>query len=129
VKARIGIGVACIAALCFAAAAAGAQERAGEAEVRAGTAGAAEPAGPAEEKIQSAKGMVEYGLLAISIGIIVVGGAIGTAMAQSSIGTAVAAACAEDRKFLGAGLLLLALPETILILVLGMAFMMLQKIP
>jgi F0F1-type ATP synthase membrane subunit c/vacuolar-type H+-ATPase subunit K len=63
-----------------------------------------------------------YGAL---LAMIVLGGAIGTGLAQMSIGAAVTAACAEDRKFFGLGLLLLALPETILILSLGLALMLL----
>lgn len=70
----------------------------------------------------------EYGLLAIGVGLTVLGGAIGTGLAQKGIGTAVVAACSENRGFLGTGVFLLALPETILIIATGIAYLLLQHI-
>ncbi|MFH1708815.1 MAG: F0F1 ATP synthase subunit C [Planctomycetota bacterium] len=76
----------------------------------------------------AAQAPLAKGLMALAVALIVAAGAIGTAWAQAAIGPAVTAACAEDRKFFGLGLLLLALPETILILSLGLALMLLFKI-
>lgn len=70
----------------------------------------------------------EYGLLAIGVGLAILGGAVGTGIAQRGIGTAVVAACAENRSFLGIGIFLLALPETILIIATGIAYLLLQQI-
>jgi V/A-type H+-transporting ATPase subunit K len=70
---------------------------------------------------------MEKMLLAVGIGLAMLGGALGTGWAQANIGPAVVGACAEDRKFLGVGLLFLAFPETILILSLGMAYLLYQK--
>jgi len=70
----------------------------------------------------------EYGLLAIGVGLAMLGGAIGTGLAQKGIGTAVVAACSENKSFLGIGVFLLALPETILIIATGIAYLLLQNI-
>ncbi|MCX7933695.1 MAG: hypothetical protein N3A66_00370 [Planctomycetota bacterium] len=78
--------------------------------------------------IESQKSLFEYGLLGIGVALIVAGGALATGIAQSRIGTAVAAACAEDRKNLVVGILLLAFPETILILSIGIAYLLMKKI-
>lgn len=87
-----------------------------------------------QEKAEDAQDVVkaeknnEFGLLAIGVGLAVLGGAIGTGLAQKGIGTAVVAACAENRSFLGTGIFLLALPETILIIACGLAFLLLRNI-
>ncbi len=83
----------------------------------------AEPEAVIESERQS-----EFGLLAIGVGLAMLGGAIGTGIAQGGIGTAVVAACAEEKKFLGTGLFLLALPETILVIATGIAYLLLQHI-
>lgn len=70
----------------------------------------------------------KFGLYAIGVALIMAAGAFGTGMAQKSIGAAVVGAVAEDRKSLGAGLILLALPETILFICAGFAYLLLGKL-
>jgi len=70
----------------------------------------------------------KLGIYAIGVTLIMAAGAFGTAMAQKSIGAAVVGAVAEDRKTLGAGLILLALPETILFICAGFAYLLLGKL-
>lgn len=90
----------------------------------------AEAAAGGEEAVvvQASERNNEFGLLAIGVGMCLLGGAIGTGIAQGAIGTAVVAACAEDKKFLGIGIFLLALPETILVIATGIAYLLLQNI-
>ncbi len=93
------------------------------------TAAASETAsGESSVQVMSSASEGEYGLLAIGVGLTMLGGALGTGLAQKSIGTAVVAACAENRSFLGIGVFLLALPETILIIATGIAYLLLQHI-
>jgi len=80
------------------------------------------------ESVEAQKSMYEYGLLGISVALIVVSGAFATAFVQGRIGPAVAAACVEDRKYLPVAILLMTLPETILILSIGLAYLLMQKI-
>jgi V/A-type H+-transporting ATPase subunit K len=82
----------------------------------------------ADSKVRESESTAEFGLLAIGVGLTMFGGAIATGLAQKSIGTAVVAACAENRSFLGIGVFLLALPETILIIATGIAYLLLQHI-
>lgn len=79
-------------------------------------------------KVEEQRSQGEYGLLAVGVGLSILGGAIGTGLAQKGIGHAVVAACAENRSFLGLGIFLLALPETILIIATGLGYLLLQKI-
>ena len=74
------------------------------------------------------KGLLEYAGIAIAAGLIMLGGALGTALAQKAIGPAVTGAAAEDKSFRGFGILLLAFPETILIICTGIAYLLIQKI-
>ena len=69
-----------------------------------------------------------YGLLAVGAGLIMAGACIGTGMAQGPIGAAAFGAVAEDKKNIGMGLFFMAIPETILIIGAGMAFMLIGKI-
>jgi len=80
------------------------------------------------ESVEAQKAMYEYGFLGISVALIVVSGALATAFVQGRIGPAVAAACVEDRKYLPVAILLMTLPETILILSIGLAYLLMQKI-
>lgn len=59
---------------------------------------------------------MEEGLRYLAAGLAVVGGAIGTGWAQSRIGSAGAGAVAEKPEVTGSILILVALPETIVIL-------------
>jgi V/A-type H+-transporting ATPase subunit K len=59
---------------------------------------------------------VEEGLRFLAAGLAVAGGAIGTGWAQSRIGAAGAGAVAEKPEVTGSILILVALPETIVIL-------------
>jgi F0F1-type ATP synthase membrane subunit c/vacuolar-type H+-ATPase subunit K len=76
----------------------------------------------------AANDSVRYGLYAVGVGLAILGGALGTGLAQKGIGAAVAGAVAEDKKFLGTGLILLALPETILFICAGFAYLLFGKI-
>jgi V/A-type H+-transporting ATPase subunit K len=70
----------------------------------------------------------EYGLLGVAVAAIMICAAFATAMAQRSIGPAAIGAAAEDKGFRGTAILLVALPETILIVCAGIAYMLLQKV-
>lgn len=59
---------------------------------------------------------MEMGLLAIGAGLAVGLAAIGTGLAQGRIGAAAAGAVAEKRELMGSMILLLAIPETMVIL-------------
>ena len=71
---------------------------------------------------------VKFGLYAAGVGLILLGGAVGTGLAQQGIGAAVVGVVAEDRKFLGMGLILLAIPETILFICAGFAYLLFGKL-
>ena len=98
------------------------------AEPKEMSAKAGEPGDAAMMQAEDEKSQGEYGLLAIGVGLSILGGAVGTGLAQKGIGHAVVAACAENRSFLGLGIFLLALPETILIIATGLGYLLLQKI-
>lgn len=70
---------------------------------------------------------MDPGMIAIGVGLAVGLAGLGTGIAQSNIGAAVMGAIAENEKLLGKGLLLIALPETVVIFGLGMAFLLLSK--
>ncbi len=72
--------------------------------------------GLAQETAESQEGGLVAGMKAIAAGLAFLGGALGTGIAQSRIGTAVMGAVAEDPKNFGTGLILVALPETLVIL-------------
>jgi len=64
------------------------------------------------------------GLKAVGAGLAFLGGAIGTGIAQSRIGAAVMGAIVEDSSNFGIGLILVALPETLVILGFVVALML-----
>lgn len=91
-----------------------------------GAAAFAAPAeAPAAAPLQRGLGS---GLIAIAAALCVAFGAIGTAWAQSRIGSAAAGAMAERPELRGSMLIFLALPETMVILGFLVAFLMLNKI-
>jgi V/A-type H+/Na+-transporting ATPase subunit K len=86
------------------------------------------PATAGTESAAAANDSIRYGLYAFGVGLAILGGALGTGLAQKGIGAAVCGAVAEDKKFLGTGLILLALPETILFICAGFAYLLFGKI-
>ena len=66
---------------------------------------------------------VRIGLIAISAAIAIGLTAIATALAQSRIGAAMAGAVAERPELVGSAIILVAIPETMVILGLVIAFM------
>jgi len=71
---------------------------------------------------------IEAGLIATGAGLAVGLAGLGTGIAQSSIGAAAVGATAEDAKNFGKGLVLTALPETVVLLGLVMAILLWLKI-
>lgn len=63
------------------------------------------------------------GLVAIGAGLALGGGALGTGIAQSRIGAAAMGAVAEKEELLGRAILLVAIPETLVILGFAVAAM------
>ena len=72
---------------------------------------------------------MEQGLLAIGAGIAVGVAAIGTGMAQGRIGAAGAGTVAEKPELLGSMIVLLAIPETLIILGFAVAAMIMLVLP
>jgi V/A-type H+-transporting ATPase subunit K len=70
---------------------------------------------------------VETGLIAIGAGLAVGMAGIGTGMAQYAIGAAAVGATAEDAKNFGKGLILTAIPETIVLFGFAIAFLLMQQ--
>jgi V/A-type H+-transporting ATPase subunit K len=70
---------------------------------------------------------MESALTALAAAIAIGVAALATAWAQSRIGPAAAAALAEKRELAGTSLIMLAIPETILILGFVIAFMILRR--
>ncbi|MCK4265856.1 MAG: ATPase [Thermoplasmata archaeon] len=68
------------------------------------------------------------GILAIGAGLAIGLAALGTGIAQMSIGAAAMGAIAEDEKMFGKGLILIALPETLVLFGFAIAFLLMQKI-
>lgn len=66
---------------------------------------------------------VKIGLIAISAAIAIGVPALATALAQSRIGAAMAGAVAERPELVGSAIILVAIPETMVILGLVIAFM------
>ncbi|MBU0599473.1 F0F1 ATP synthase subunit C [bacterium] len=81
----------------------------------------------AEEAGEAAKnsGDIGVGLKAIAAGLAVGLSALATGMAQAKIGTAGVGATAEKPEFLGTAIILLAIPETLVILGFVIAVMVL----
>jgi V/A-type H+-transporting ATPase subunit K len=76
---------------------------------------AAEPV-PPEAGEESAGGGVDRGLLALGAGLAIGLAGLGTGIAQSRIGAAGVGAIAEKPESLGVVIILLAIPETVVIL-------------
>ena len=70
---------------------------------------------------------VFWGYIAIAAGIAIGLTGLATSIAQQSIGAAAVGAMAEDPKFFGKGLILVALPETIVIFGLVIAILLWLK--
>lgn len=66
---------------------------------------------------------VKIGLIALSAAIAIGLSALATALAQSRIGAAMAGAIAERPELVGSAIILVAIPETMVILGLVIAFM------
>ena len=66
---------------------------------------------------------VKIGLIAISAAIAIGLSALATALAQSRIGAAMAGAIAERPELAGSAIIMVAIPETMVILGLVIAFM------
>lgn len=66
---------------------------------------------------------VKIGMIAISAAIAIGLSALATALAQSRIGAAMAGAIAERPELVGIAIILVAIPETMVILGLVIAFM------
>ena len=66
---------------------------------------------------------VKIGLIAISAAIAIGVPALATALAQSRIGAAMAGAVAERPELVGSAIIMVAIPETMVILGLVIAFM------
>lgn len=88
------------------------------------------PAGETAAPIvdRAAGAWIEYGILGVCVAAIMICAAFATAAAQKAIGPAAIGAAAEDKGFRGAAILLVAIPETILIVCAGIAYMLLQKV-
>lgn len=71
--------------------------------------------------------MQQSALTVLSAALAIGAAAIATAWAQSRIGPAAAASLAEKPELTGTSLIMLAIPETILILGFVIAFMILQR--
>jgi V/A-type H+/Na+-transporting ATPase subunit K len=72
---------------------------------------------------------MEQGLLAIGAGLAVGLAALGTGMAQGKIGAAGAGAIAEKPELVGAMIVLLAIPETMIILGFAVAAIIMFVLP
>lgn len=68
-----------------------------------------------EHEAAEAVDPLAQGIRALGAGLAFLGGAIGAGIAQSRIGPAVMGAVAEDRTNFGLGLILIAIPETLVI--------------
>ncbi len=69
---------------------------------------------------------MELGLIAVGAGLAVGLGAIGTGIAQSRIGSAGVGAIAEKPEMMGRVILMLAIPETLVILGFAVAAMVIM---
>ena len=90
----------------------------------AGTAAAQEGGAAASD---NGRGLTNMGL-ALGAGLAIGLAGIATAIAQKDIGAAAVGAIAEDAGFLGRGILMVAIPETIVIFGFVVAFLLLGSI-
>jgi V/A-type H+-transporting ATPase subunit K len=67
------------------------------------------------------------GLIATGAGLAVGLAGVGTGIAQSNIGAAAVGATAEDAKNFGKGLLMTAVPETVVLFGFAIAFLLMGK--
>jgi V/A-type H+-transporting ATPase subunit K len=70
---------------------------------------------------------LEAGFIAMGAGLAVGLAGIGTGIAQTNIGAAAVGATAEDAKNFGKGLILTAIPETIVLFGFAIAFLLMQN--
>lgn len=70
---------------------------------------------------------IETGFIAMGAGLAVGLAGIGTGIAQTTIGAAAVGATAEDAKNFGKGLILTAIPETIVLFGFAIAFLLIQQ--
>ncbi|MHB1262511.1 MAG: ATPase [Thermoplasmatota archaeon] len=70
---------------------------------------------------------LEAGFIAMGAGLAVGLAGIGTGIAQTNIGAAAVGATAEDAKNFGKGLILTAIPETIVLFGFAIAFLLMQQ--
>ena len=70
---------------------------------------------------------IETGLIAMGAGLAVGLAGIGTGIAQTNIGAAAVGATAEDAKNFGKGLIMTAIPETIVLFGFAIAFLLMQQ--
>ena len=70
---------------------------------------------------------LEAGFIAMGAGLAVGLAGIGTGLAQTNIGAAAVGATAEDAKNFGKGLILTAIPETIVLFGFAIAFLLMQN--
>lgn len=87
----------------------------------------AQGGGPSPNANATADDRTFWGYIAIGAGLAVGIAGLGTGIAQQSIGAAAVGAMAEDPKFFGKGLILIAIPETVVIFGLLIAFLMWMK--
>jgi len=80
---------------------------------------------------EAAKGAAtgDAGGIALGAGLAVLGGAVGTAWAQASVGSSIMGVVAEKPEEAMKLIVYMALPELIVLLGFIAAFMMIQKIP
>ena len=74
--------------------------------------------------LQTTSLIAVLGAAGLAIGL----AALGTGFAQMGIGAAAMGAIAEDEKMFGKGLILIALPETLVLFGFAIAFLLMQKI-
>lgn len=72
---------------------------------------------------------MEQGILALAAAIALAGAALATGLAQGKIGSAGAGTIAEKPELAGLMIVLLAIPETMVILGFAVAAMLILKIP
>lgn len=83
----------------------------------------------AEEAAQSSVGGgLRYAGIALGAGLAVLGGALGTARAQAAIGAGGTAAMTEKPELFGKVFILVALPETVIVLGFVIALMLLGQL-
>ncbi len=73
-------------------------------------------------------GIAKEGLIAIGAGIAILGGAIGTSLVQSSVGSSIIGVIAEKPNEYGRLLIYYLIPETLILFGFIIAFMLLGKV-